>query len=121
MIIKAGEKAPAEWRERKNALKRGVVARAKYDAAREAFSAYLQEGIQKDVSLKTRAGKMYAAYLEWEKTRGGIHPPPMSQRAFGLRIRKYFPVKKGPGGIIFYVGVGPKAVVSEVAAVGGGS
>jgi len=117
MIIKAGEKPPPEWRERKNALKRGVVAKAKFTAARESFAEFQRTGLVEDGTSRTRANKMYAAYVKWETERGGSV---MSQRAFGLQIRRFYSVKKGPGRIIFYVGVVPKVGVSEVFAEGGG-
>jgi hypothetical protein len=117
-VIKAGELPPEGWRERKNALKRGVVARARFEAANADFPAFMLEGATLDAGSKTRASVMYAFYQKWAAKN---RPSAMSMRAFGLQVRKYFPVKKGPGGIVFYVGVTPKADVSEVSAEGGGS
>lgn len=107
-IIKAGEKASQELRDRKNALRRGPVARKKLEDAYAAFAIFQQEEILEDPKQRIRAGKMYAAYLEWESRRTGDNPPPMSMRMFGLIIRRRYVVKRGQGRTILYMGIGLK-------------
>lgn len=111
-LIHPGERRTLEERERRARRKRGTVAKAKFAAADADFASFKNEMIREGDGLRIRAGELYAVYLKWRDKRlanmpkdSTFFPPAMSQRAFGIRIRRYFSVRKGQGGVVTYEGI----------------
>ena len=111
-IIQPGQRLSVEERTRKTQRKRGTVAKAKFAAADADFAAFKGEGIREGEGLHIRASALYAVYLKWREKRtesfpkdSTFFPPAMSLRAFGIRIRRHFSVKKGRGGVVTYEGI----------------
>lgn len=108
VTLAPGEKPPPEWLEARAAKNRKPHFRAKFEFANKNFTAFLAEGIQEDEKLRTRAGIMYSAYLRWFSGKSElIEKTPMTQRAFGMRMKRAYLWGRGQGRTVTYRGVAP--------------
>jgi len=91
-----------EERDKRNARKRTVAARARHAAADAACGAFLAEAAEFGEKFETRAGEFHRRCLEFCARTGREAP---SVRAFGLRMRRRLDVRKtGKKGRVTYLG-----------------